>query len=197
MKHVLIVHGWGNVRPTDHWQRRLANALRRQGHNVHYPQLPSTHLPTFEAWSEVLATELAMIAQLAEEGEELVVVTHSLGCSTFLRMAVDGLVPTTVDRLLMVAPADTSLLAEVPSFVVEPTPLVRESLKSVARNVQLVGSDADPWTPRGIVETYAKPLEIEPVIILGAKHLASGDGWGPWQGVIDWVNDPTADLTVR
>jgi len=23
------------------------------------------------------------------------------------------------------------------------------------------------------------------------------DGWGRWQGVIDWVNDSTADLRVR
>jgi hypothetical protein len=34
-------------------------------------------------------------------------------------------------------------------------------------------------------------------VIEGAKHLALSDGWGRWQGVIDWVSDPTADLTVR
>jgi hypothetical protein len=35
------------------------------------------------------------------------------------------------------------------------------------------------------------------VIIEGGKHLSLQDGWGKWQGVIDWVNDPAAELSVR
>ena len=197
MKHVLIIHGWGNTRAGDHWQRHLAGALRKQGHSVHYPQLPDTETPNFADWAEVIIAELEMIAESAAPGAEVIVVTHSLGCSTWLRLAVDGLLPQTVDRLLMVAPADVSMLADVPSFIVEPTPVVRDALKASANDVVLLGSDADPWSPRGIEETYATPLEVEPIIIAGAKHLALGDGWGYWQGVIDWVNDPTADLTVR
>ncbi len=197
MKHVLIVHGWGNTRAQDHWQRHLASALRKQGHIVHYPQLPDTETPNFADWAEVIIAELEMISESATSGAEVVVLTHSLGCSTWLRLAVDGLLPRTVDRLLMVAPADVSMLADVPSFIVEPTPVVREALMSSARNVVLLASDADPWSPRGVQETYGTPLELEPVIIEGAKHLALGDGWGYWQGVIDWVLDPTADLTVR
>jgi predicted alpha/beta hydrolase family esterase len=165
--------------------------------SVHYPQLPDTETPNFGDWAEVLIAELEMIGALVEPGHEVVVVTHSLGCSTWLRLAVDGLLPIKVNRLLMVAPADVSLLTDVPSFIVEPTSLVREALKASASSVLLLGSDADAWSPRGIQETYATPLEIEPIIIEGAKHLALADGWGRWQGVIDWVNDPTANLTVR
>ncbi|MEN9731502.1 MAG: hypothetical protein RL488_812, partial [Actinomycetota bacterium] len=40
MKHLLIVHGWGNTRAEDHWQRHLAVESRKSGFNVHYPQLP-------------------------------------------------------------------------------------------------------------------------------------------------------------
>jgi len=197
VKHVLIIHGWGNTRAQDHWQRHLAGALRKQGHSVHYPQLPDTETPNFADWAEVIIAELEMIGETAEPGAEVVVVTHSLGCSTWLRLAVDSLLPRTVDRLLLVAPADTSMLTDVPSFIVEPTSVVRQALKASAKNVLLLGSDADPWSPRGIQETYGTPLEVEPIIIEGAKHLALGDGWGRWQGVIDWVLDPTADLTVR
>jgi uncharacterized protein len=197
MKHLLIVHGWGNTRAQDHWQRHLAVESRKRGVSVHYPQLPDTETPNFADWAEVLIAELEMIGSLLEPGHEVVVVTHSLGCSTWLRLAVDGLLPITADRLLMVAPADVSLLTDVPSFIVEPTSLVREALKASANNVQLLGSDADAWSPRGIQETYATPLEIDPIIIEGAKHLALADGWGRWQGVIDWVSDPTANLTVR
>ncbi len=197
MKHFLIIHGWGNTRAQDHWQRHLAGALRKLGHSVHYPQLPDTETPNFADWAEVIIAELEMIHETAAPGAEVVVFTHSLGCSTWLRLAVDGILPIEVDRLLMVAPADTSMLTDVPSFIIEPTPVVRAALNSSAKSVTLLGSDADPWSPRGIQETYASPLELEPIIIEGAKHLALGDGWGFWQGVIDWALDPTADLTVR
>lgn len=197
MKHVLIIHGWGNTRAQDHWQRHLASAMRKQGYGVHYPQLPDTETPNFADWAEVLIAELEMIGEVAEPGAELVVIAHSLGCSTWLRLAMDGLLPKPVDRVLLVAPAETSMLADVPTFIIEPTPLVREALKASATCVVLLGSDSDPWSPKGIAETYGDPLEIEPIVIPGAKHLALADGWGHWQGVIDWVIDPTADLTVR
>jgi hypothetical protein len=48
-----------------------------------------------------------------------------------------------------------------------------------------------------VVETFGKPLSVEPIIIEGGKHLSMADGWGYWQGVIDWVNDPNADITHR
>lgn len=197
MKHVLIIHGWGNSRGQDHWQRHLAGALRRQGHGVHYPQLPDTETPNFADWAEVLVAELEMIAEAAKPGSEVVVIAHSLGCSTWLRLAADALLPNVVDRVLLVAPADNALLNDVPTFILEATPAVVEALKSSAESVLLVGSDSDAWSPRGIHETYGNPLEIEPIVIPGAKHLALADGWGHWQGVIDWVNDPTANLTVR
>jgi hypothetical protein len=35
------------------------------------------------------------------------------------------------------------------------------------------------------------------VILQGAKHFSKADGFSQWQGVIDWINDAKADLTVR
>jgi predicted alpha/beta hydrolase family esterase len=197
MKHVLIIHGWGNTRAHEHWQRHLAGALRKQGHSVHYPQLPETETPNFADWAEVIVAELEMIAESAKPGAEVIVIAHSLGCSTWLRLAMDGLLPNIVDRLLLVAPAEPELLGDVPSFIIEPTSLVSQALNASAKSIVLVGSDADPWSPNGIQKSYADPFGLTPTIMVGAKHLALVDGWGYWQGVIDWVLDPTADLTVR
>lgn len=197
MKHLVIIHGWGNTRAQDHWQRHLAVAARKSGHSVHYPQLPDTETPNFADWAEVLIAEFEMIADVKAPGDEVVVVTHSLGCSTFLKLAVDGHLPISVDRTLLVAPADPEVLSDVSSFIVQPNDVVRAALGAASAEVVLLGSDADPWTPNGIDSTYGRPLELTPVIIEGAKHLALGDGWGYWQGVIDWVNNPSADLTIR
>ncbi|MEY3909203.1 MAG: hypothetical protein RLZZ90_1110, partial [Actinomycetota bacterium] len=51
--------------------------------------------------------------------------------------------------------------------------------------------------PRGIQQTFGDPLGLQAVILDGAKHLALSDGFTYWQGVIDWVLDSQADLTVR
>jgi predicted alpha/beta hydrolase family esterase len=70
-------------------------------------------------------------------------------------------------------------------------------LTKSAKSVQIVASDNDQWLPQGIQATFGEPLGIDPVVIPGAKHLSLADGWGRWQGVIDWVDNPSADLTKR
>ncbi len=197
MKHVLIIHGWRNSRAEDHWQRHLATALRKVGHSVHYPQLPDTESPNFADWAQVLIAELEMMSAARREGEEVVVLAHSLGCSTWLRLGVDGLLPIVPDRLLLVAPPDSSMLTDVSSFIVESTELVKTALHASAKAITLLGSDDDPWMPRGIQETHGNALGLEALIFEGAKHLALGDGFGHWQGVIDWVLEPTANLRIR
>ncbi len=197
MAKVVIIHGWGNRRLEDHWQHRLSVALRNAGHQVWYPQLPATDEPIYADWSEVVLADLAQTTEV--DAGETIVIAHSLGCVTWLKLALDKRVSVAVDRLLLVAPADPDMLDQVPSFAykllgnADLAPAVAAS----ARNVTLVGSDKDPWAPRGIQESFGVALGVEAIVIEGAKHLALPDGWGPWQGVIDWVNDPAADLRQR
>ncbi|MEZ5115206.1 MAG: alpha/beta hydrolase [Candidatus Nanopelagicales bacterium] len=196
MRGLLILHGWTNVRPAGHWQRLLAAAARARGDCVLYPQFPDPDLPVLADWLDLLAAELH---QLDEAGvTERVVVAHSLGCLTWLHACAQEIVPTSVDRVLLVAPAAPALLDEIPDFRLDPAdPGVGSALRAASRSALLVGSDADPWTPAGLHATFGAPLGIPSVVIPGGGHLALSDGWGPWQGVIDWVADPSADLTVR
>jgi predicted alpha/beta hydrolase family esterase len=203
MSYVLINHGWTNHRPAGHWQRLTAAALRAQGHQVFYPQYPSPDQPKFQDWNTLLQAELEHISEARTAGGgtgELVVLTHSLGCVTWLKSAVEGLLPDTVkpDRLLLVAPAANEMLDPVADFKVDlSTAEAAERVRQSAGTLTLVGSDRDVWTPQGVQHHFGDPLGLDAQIIFGAKHLALGDGWGAWQGVVDWVNDASADLTVR
>ena len=192
-KQVIILHGWRNRRVEGHWQRLTAAALRKQGHQVYYPQLPSTDEPKFRDWAEVVLAELEL-AREANQGEEIVVIGHSLGSITWLKLIEQGLITSPVSRVLLVAPADPELLLDIADFVVDPaTVLVSKGASSTV----IVGSDGDDWSPRGIEATFASPLGVPAVIIPGANHLAYLDGFGDWAGVINWVNDPASDLSVR
>jgi len=196
MKRVLIIHGWGNERPDGHWHRQLATALRKEGHVVSYPQLPDTELPSLAKWLAVLRVELDMLNE-AGDGE-LIVFGHSLGCLTWLHITQSNILKEQVSRVMLVAPADPALCGEVPDFQLDlSNPAVKSAVHEAAKETLLVGSDLDPWLPRGIAQTYAVPLDLQSVLIQGAGHFAVEEGWTPWQGVINWVNDSNTDLSVR
>ncbi len=192
MARLLINHGMGNWRWPDHWQRHLANAARKAGHLVSYVQFPSPDRPETQDWQNLLVAETQL---LQESGSgELLFVGHSLGSLNFLYAAQTGVLPAKFDRVLLVAPADPGLL---PDLEIKRIDLAKVDIAKAAKSLQIVASDNDQWLPQGIQATFGTPLGIEPVIIPGAKHLSLADGWGHWQGVIDWVDNPSADLTKR
>jgi predicted alpha/beta hydrolase family esterase len=192
-KQVLILHGWTNRRLEGSWQRQTAVALRKLGHQVHYPQFPNPDEPRFADWSEVALNELGQIAE-ANAGEEVVVIGHSLGAVTWLKLVADGLAPTLPYRVLLVAPADPSLLIDIPDFIVDQA---AAGIAVRSNATTLIASGEDPWQPNGIEALFDSPLEVPVVVIPGARHFSLSDGWGDWAGVINWVNDPASDLSVR
>lgn len=198
MARILINHGLANRRLPDHWQRHLANALRKQGHLVSYAQFPSPEKPELDEWQKLLIAETELLVDAGDDLGELIFVGHSLGTLNFLYAAASGTLPAAFDRVLLVAPADPTLLPDLEIDRVDlENPDFAGLVARFARSLTIVGSDKDMWSPRGVAETFGKPLGVEPVIIEGAKHLSLADGWGHWQGVIDWVNDPSADITRR
>ena len=198
MARVLINHGLANRRAADHWQRHLANALRKQGHLVSYAQYPNPESPTLDEWQALLIAETELLLEAGEGHGELIFVGHSLGSLNFLWAVSQATLPTSFDRVLLVAPADPTLLPDLEIDRLDlASPELAGNLARFAASVTIVASDKDQWLPRGVVETFGRPFGIEPIIIDGAKHLSLADGWGHWQGVIDWVIDPSADITVR
>ncbi|MEN9715966.1 MAG: hypothetical protein RJA35_1433 [Actinomycetota bacterium] len=201
MAYVLINHGWTNVRQAEHWQRKLAVELRRQGHQVFYPQYPNTQEPKFEDWSWLLKSELEILLETrGDSTDEVIVIGHSLGNVLWLKAALTGVLPEgfQANRLLMVAPPERTGISVLPSFdIIESDEQLRQALRDSAAEITLLGSDNDPWSPSGLQVAIGDQLGLQAIVIPGAKHLSGSDGWGKWQGVIDWVNDKNADLTIR
>jgi len=197
MSKVLIIHGWTNRRPVGHWQRSLAATLRDQGHLVSYPQLPNPDQPILDEWLEVLTAELDQFDEVASRASEpLIVLAHSLGCVAWMQLADRGLLKQPADRVLLVAPPEPAPISPVPTFVMDLSDgRAERMIKGSAREVTLVGSDADVWQPSGIQAGVGDMIGLQAVVVHGAKHFSTLDGFTQWQGVIDWVNDPSADLT--
>jgi uncharacterized protein len=188
VKKVLFLHGWTNKRPEGHWMRLTANELRTKGHQVWYPQFPSPDTPKPDEWQELLRQEANMMDEVP--GSEKIAIAHSLGTINWLYGALGDLYNYSFDRVLLVAPPDPKMTSETSGIEGEPldlsNPLLGPQAKAWAKKLTVVASDNDRWLPRG-VDIYQEPLGVKPLIYPGAGHFSLDDGWGPWPGLLKWI----------
>ncbi|MEU4694278.1 alpha/beta hydrolase [Actinoplanes sp. NPDC023714] len=181
----LLLHGWQNRRPPEHWQHWLAGELTALGHAVDYPQLPDPDFPQLDDWLAELRTRVA-----AMPGTRRTVLCHSLGCLLWLNAAARSEVPLQVDRVLLVAPPSPSVTLshpEIAGFAHPPVSPAR--LRAASRYTRLVGTDNDPYFPEDIRTVYAG-LDIPIDVLPGAAHLNMDSGYGPWPSILAWSQGP-------
>ena len=185
-RRFLVLHGWENHRPPEHWEWWLVDQLRSRGEQVLYPQLPAPDDPVLDDWLELLAAEWRQMG----DGER-VVVAHSLSCLLWLHAAARGVVDPPADRVLLVAPPSPRATASRPEIAAFVAPEDPASVWASSRaDVRLVASDRDPYSTEGTAhEVYGGPLGLDGEVLAGAGHVTVEDGYGPWPAVLDWCLD--------
>lgn len=95
---VLLIHCWGgNGRSC--WFGWLADQLRKDGIEVLTPDLPNTNFPKLTEWLK----ELRKTVPKFKKEDKWVVVTHSLGAPTILRLLETFGTDEHIDATIMVA----------------------------------------------------------------------------------------------
>ncbi|MET0964834.1 MAG: alpha/beta hydrolase [Nakamurella sp.] len=182
---VLILHGWQNHRPAEHWQHVLANELAAAGVSVRYPQLPDPDDPDPGVWRRMVAAEIAELA-----GPHRIVIAHSLATWVMLDLLVAA-GHLDVDRILLTAPVTREVLnANPPITAFDPgwdDAQIRSAVRSQG-DVHLVCSDDDPYWPGGAAR-WASDIGATVHPLNGQGHLALADGYGRWDSVRGWVLD--------
>ncbi|WP_367043904.1 alpha/beta hydrolase [Streptomyces sp. Je 1-332] len=189
----LLLHGWQNHRPTDHWQNWLATELSNVGAEVAYPQLPDPDEPDLEHWLSELQRQLQSLT-----GQTRTVICHSLACALWLHAVAREVVPVGIHRVLMVAPPSSSFLqqhAGVMEFASPPT--TSAQLAAAAQHTLIVASDNDPCNREGATATFGKPLNCGVSLLPEAGHLSIPDGYGPWPSVLDWCLGTAAEPSAN
>jgi predicted alpha/beta hydrolase family esterase len=175
----VILHGWENRRPPEHWQHWLADRLREQGQDVDYPQLPDPDRPDLDTW-------LALLDELVTRGERPVtLLAHSLAASLWLTHLARGGSPGLVAHLALVAiPAPEVLRPTVVAPFVDHPPRIA-ALPGIEQLV--VEGENDPYSPGGLRAAY----EIDPAVpveaVTGGHHLTPDSGFGPWPRILEWT----------
>lgn len=174
----LILHGLSGSGP-GHWQRWLAERLTQQGATVRFPDLPDPDSPDPAAWRRELHGELAEL-----EGDERVVICHSLSCIVWLAASED--LDRPVDRVALVAPPSLGArLPELDPFF--PVTATAGDVARAARHTRLVCADDDPYCPEGAAALYGGPLNLPIDLHPGRGHLNVDAGLGPWPAMEAWA----------
>jgi predicted alpha/beta hydrolase family esterase len=186
----LLLHGFGNHRPPEHWQYWLAGQLRAAGVPVVYPQLPDPDTPTFDGWLAALAEHLGELADLG--AAERIVLCHSLSCVLWLRAASEGQIPAALapDRLVLVSPPALDRLPPRAVGFGRGAVDAEKLRASATQEIRFVGSEGDEYNPVGVNATYAEPLGLAFDLIPGAGHISASDGYGPWPAILAWCESP-------
>jgi predicted alpha/beta hydrolase family esterase len=191
-RRFLVLHGWQNRRPRQHWQWQLVEALRRGGEQALYPQLPDPDRPSLDAWTELVHAELAQLGQ-----GERIVIAHSLAVPLWLHIAREVTAGEHVDRVLLAAPPSPRVLRtheELMAFAeVEQDAL---AVAAASTTTRLVCSDNDPYCPEGGSLAYAA-IGLDADVIPDGQHLDPDAGYGAWPAVLHWCHDPSVRLTPR
>lgn len=176
--HVVILHGWENRRPPEHWEYWLTEQLRERGFEVDYPQLPDPDTPDLDTWLERL-DEL-----VTRDERPVTLLAHSLAASLWLTRLARGGSPGRVSRLALAAiPAPEVLRSTVvASFIDHPSHIA--ALPDVEQIV--FEGENDPYSPGGVLAAY----DIDPTIpvetVPGGEHLTPDSGFGMWPRILEW-----------
>jgi predicted alpha/beta hydrolase family esterase len=174
----LILHGLSGSGP-GHWQRWLADRLTQAGHAVRLPELRDADTPDPEVWLGELRAELERL-----DGDERVVICHSLSCITWLAACTQ--LDSPVDRVALVAPPSpgAGLPELVPFFPVTAT---AQDVARGAHRSRLICADNDPYCPEGAAALYGGPLALPTDLHPGRGHLNVDAGLGPWPAMEAWA----------
>ncbi len=175
---VLLLHGLGNRRQHEHWQWWLAEHLRRDRVPVQHPQLPEPDAPTFDSWRDVALAELEMLAG----GGERVVLTHSLSCVLWARLAPDLPARLRPHRVALIAPPSPARLGQVlPDF-----PFTTDVDLGAIADTRVVARERDPYRECPTADVAAL-WSVPSLELPGEGHLNHEDGHGAWPSVRAWT----------
>ena len=213
----LLLHGWQNRRPADHWQHLLADELRGRGLAVRYPQLPSPDEPDLAEWEAAVRSEHAALGP-----GPVTVVCHSLSTLLWLRIQA-GARPLAADRVALVSPPSPELIAgqdAVHAFVdggaaggeasgeAGGEATGAESRDTLLFDGRLLGTgavgdsvvvagDDDPWLPLGLGDTWRGRLDGRQVVVRGGGHLTPDSGFGAWPAMTAWALGQRGEVALH
>ncbi|MDT0168672.1 alpha/beta hydrolase [Pseudarthrobacter sp. BRE9] len=180
VRRVVIVHGYESS-PDANWFPWLQSTLEAEGVAVTVVPLPDPDDPDKAAW------ENAVSAALGVPDAATVVVAHSLGVVTALRVLAALPKPWELGGLVLVAGFMEPLeaLPELDGFLA--TDVDVEGIATRIRERTVIRSDTDPFVPPAASDDLARRLDAQLQVHPGAGHFMADDGVTRLPALLDLI----------
>jgi predicted alpha/beta hydrolase family esterase len=180
LRRVVIVHGYESS-PDANWFPWLQRTLETEGIAVTFVPLPDPEDPDKAAWENAVSAALGM------PDAATMVVAHSLGVVTALRVLAALPEPWELGGLVLVAGFTEQLetLPELDSFLAADVDIERVATRIGDRTV--IRSDTDPFVPPAASDDLARRLDARLQIHPGAGHFMAEDGVTRLPALLDLI----------
>ncbi len=180
---VFLFHCWGGDGRSC-WSGWLADQLRAKGIQVIAPDFPERATPHIEDW----LAEVRSKVKTFDPKDEWVLVGHSLGCPTIMRLLESFDEKEKVKGIILVSSfAKDFMIAELLNFVYKPFDW--EKIKDNAKKRVVVHSDNDPFFPLEEGERIAKLLDAQFIVEHNAGHINEGSGFTKYERLLEIINN--------
>jgi predicted alpha/beta hydrolase family esterase len=180
VQRVIIVHGYESSTDAN-WFPWLQCALEAEGIAVAVVPLPSPEDPHTAAWEDAVTSALGVPAATT------VVVAHSLGVVTALRVLAALPEPWELGGIVLVAGFTDPLeaLPELDDFLATDVDVERVAASIGVRTV--IRSDTDPFVPQAASDDLARRLNARLQVYPGAGHFMAEDGVTRFPTLLDVI----------
>lgn len=183
VQRAVIVHGYESA-PDANWFPWLQGELQAKGLDVTVVPLPDPDDPETTAW------ENAVSAALGVPDAGTVIVAHSLGAITALRVLAALPDPWQLGGLVLVAgfvePLDA--LPELDRYLSAGVDV--ERLAGSIRKRTVIRSETDPYVPSTASDDLARRLNAQLQVHPEAGHFMAEDGVTTFPAVLDLIQSP-------
>ncbi len=180
---VFLFHCWGGDGRSC-WSGWLKDTLEQSGlaSRVLSPDFPETQNPRLQDW---LSTARSLVPRF-EPQDEWVLIGHSLGCPTILRLLETFKDGEKVKAVILVAAFAKDLgIPEIRNFVSKSFDW--DKIRRGAGRFIIINSDNDPYIKLGEGERLAEILGAELVVEHGAGHINEGAGFTKYERLAEMI----------
>ena len=178
---VFLLHCWGGDSRSC-WGGWLTDQLTQSGVEVIAPNFPNPSTPHIEEW---LASIRSYVKKF-DQKDHWVLVGHSLGCPTILRLLERLGEGEKIAATILVAGFAKDLdIPEIRNFVYKEFDWEKIKLKS--KKFIIINSDNDPFIELAEGERIAKLLDAEFVIEKNAGHINEGSGFTQYHRLLEII----------
>lgn len=165
MTQYLIIPGLGNS-GQDHWQTWFENTIP----NCKRIEQKEWDAPDLSDWLVAIDEAIAVY-----EPSSVILIGHSLGCSTIAHWAKHS--GKIIKGAMLVAPSDI----EAPVYTFPATGFTPIPLDNIPFKTIVVASSNDVWVSAERARYFANCWGSEYINIGDAGHINADAGWGPWE----------------